>query len=65
MPKALSERVMDYVVSTWSMSKGIDTKRVLSYCPKDMTAFGNKFCKESEDVGPCGWSKRTWSFSQN
>lgn len=38
VPKALSERVMDYVVSTWSMSKGIDTKRVLSYCPKDMTA---------------------------
>ncbi|XP_023234113.1 potassium voltage-gated channel protein eag-like isoform X1 [Centruroides sculpturatus] len=38
VPKALSERVMDYVVSTWTMSKGIDTKKVLSYCPKDMTA---------------------------
>uniref|UniRef100_T1JZC8 Cyclic nucleotide-binding domain-containing protein n=2 Tax=Tetranychus urticae TaxID=32264 RepID=T1JZC8_TETUR len=38
VPKALSERVMDYVVSTWAMSKGIDTKKVLSYCPKDMTA---------------------------
>ncbi|KAJ6217381.1 hypothetical protein RDWZM_008538, partial [Blomia tropicalis] len=38
LPKALSERVMDYVVSTWAMSKGIDTKKVLSYCPKDMTA---------------------------
>ncbi|XP_064484112.1 potassium voltage-gated channel protein eag-like isoform X2 [Ornithodoros turicata] len=38
VPKALSERVMDYVVSTWAMSRGIDTKKVLSYCPKDMTA---------------------------
>ncbi|XP_022243006.1 potassium voltage-gated channel protein eag-like [Limulus polyphemus] len=38
VPKALSERVMDYVVSTWVMSKGIDTKKVLSYCPKDMAA---------------------------
>ncbi|XP_077522652.1 potassium voltage-gated channel protein eag-like isoform X2 [Amblyomma americanum] len=38
VPRALSERVMDYVVSTWAMSKGIDTKKVLSYCPKDMTA---------------------------
>ncbi|GFX36319.1 potassium voltage-gated channel protein eag [Trichonephila clavipes] len=27
VPKALSERVMDYVVSTWAMSKGIDTKK--------------------------------------
>ncbi|KAG1656104.1 Potassium voltage-gated channel protein eag [Nymphon striatum] len=38
VPKALSERVMDYVVSTWAMSKGIDTDKVLSYCPKDMNA---------------------------
>ncbi|XP_015925684.1 potassium voltage-gated channel protein eag [Parasteatoda tepidariorum] len=38
VPKALSERVMDYVVSTWAMTKGIDTSKVLSYCPKDMTA---------------------------
>ncbi|XP_076334897.1 potassium voltage-gated channel protein eag-like isoform X2 [Tachypleus tridentatus] len=38
VPKGLSERVMDYVVSTWAMNKGIDTKMVLSYCPKDMTA---------------------------
>lgn len=38
VPKALSERVMDYVVSTWAMNKGLDTKKVLSYCPKDMTA---------------------------
>ncbi|GFY39251.1 potassium voltage-gated channel protein eag [Trichonephila inaurata madagascariensis] len=29
VPKALSERVMDYVVSTWAMSKGIDTKKLI------------------------------------
>ena len=28
VPKGLSERVMDYIVSTWAMSKGIDTERV-------------------------------------
>lgn len=28
VPKGLSERVMDYIVSTWSMSKGIDTDKV-------------------------------------
>uniref|UniRef100_H3D4A9 Potassium voltage-gated channel subfamily H member 5 n=1 Tax=Tetraodon nigroviridis TaxID=99883 RepID=H3D4A9_TETNG len=38
VPKGLSERVMDYIVSTWSMTKGIDTERVLSFCPKDMRA---------------------------
>jgi len=25
VPKALSERVMDYVVSTWAMTRGIDS----------------------------------------
>lgn len=30
VPKALSERVMDYVVSTWAMTKGLDTDKVLS-----------------------------------
>uniref|UniRef100_UPI0035902E01 potassium voltage-gated channel subfamily H member 1-like isoform X1 n=2 Tax=Myxine glutinosa TaxID=7769 RepID=UPI0035902E01 len=38
VPKGLSERVMDYIVSTWSMSKGIDTEKVLQICPKDMRA---------------------------
>ncbi|GFS98925.1 potassium voltage-gated channel protein eag [Nephila pilipes] len=38
VPKVLRERVMDYVVSTWAMTKAIDTKKVLSYFPKDMTA---------------------------
>ena len=30
MPKTLQERVMDYVVSTWAITKGIDTSKV---CP--------------------------------
>ncbi|KAM3717132.1 Potassium voltage-gated channel protein eag [Dirofilaria immitis] len=38
VPNELAERVMDYVVSTWAMTKGIDTSKVLSYCPKDMKA---------------------------
>jgi CRP-like cAMP-binding protein len=38
MPKQLQERVMDYVVSTWAITKGIDTSKVLNYCPKDMKA---------------------------
>lgn len=28
VPKSLSERVMDYVVSTWAITKGLDTQRV-------------------------------------
>lgn len=32
VPKALSERVMDYVVSTWAMTKGLDTEKVSSKC---------------------------------
>jgi len=28
VPKALSERVMDYVVSSWAMTKGIDQEKV-------------------------------------
>lgn len=38
VPVTLAERVMDYVVSTWASNKGIDTSKVLSYCPKDMKA---------------------------
>ncbi len=28
VPRELAERVMDYVVSTWAMNKGIDTHKV-------------------------------------
>ncbi|CAH1263880.1 potassium voltage-gated channel subfamily H member 1-like isoform X1 [Branchiostoma lanceolatum] len=38
VPKGLSERVLDYIVSSWSMSKGIDTQKVLEICPKDIKA---------------------------
>ncbi|XP_029569209.1 potassium voltage-gated channel subfamily H member 5 [Salmo trutta] len=38
VPNELRERLMDSIVSTWSMSKGIDTEMVLSICPKDMRA---------------------------
>ena len=31
VPKALSERVMDYVVSMWAVTKGIDTAKVKNY----------------------------------
>ncbi|XP_052829740.1 potassium voltage-gated channel subfamily H member 1 isoform X3 [Octopus bimaculoides] len=38
IPESLSERVMDYIVSSWAISKGIDANKVLNYCPKDMKA---------------------------
>lgn len=28
VPKTLAERVLDYVVSTWAMNKGLDTAKV-------------------------------------
>lgn len=31
VPKALSERVMDYVVSTWAMTRGLDTEKVMIF----------------------------------
>lgn len=30
VPKALSERVMDYVVSTWAMTRGLDPDKASS-----------------------------------
>uniref|UniRef100_A0A1I8JDJ1 Potassium voltage-gated channel protein eag n=1 Tax=Macrostomum lignano TaxID=282301 RepID=A0A1I8JDJ1_9PLAT len=38
VPRELGERVMDYVTSSWAVTKGIDTTKVLNYCPKDMKA---------------------------
>lgn len=37
VPKGLSERVMDYIVSTWSMSRGIDTEKVSELNYKETT----------------------------
>ncbi len=33
VPTGLSERVMDYIVSTWAMTKGIDTEKVGKRAP--------------------------------
>ncbi|PAV61498.1 hypothetical protein WR25_11331 isoform B [Diploscapter pachys] len=38
VPQELADRVLDYCISTWAMTKGIDTQKVLGYCPKDMKA---------------------------
>ena len=32
VPKALNERVMDYVVSTWAITKGLDAQKVRHSC---------------------------------
>lgn len=38
VPRNLTERVMDYVVSKWTNTKGVEPDKVLSICPKDMRA---------------------------
>ena len=38
VPQTLCERVLDYVVSKWTNTKGVDQDRVLDVCPKDMRA---------------------------
>ena len=38
VPKNLCERVVDYVVSKWANTKGVDQNKVLNVCPKDMRA---------------------------
>ncbi|KAF7635807.1 hypothetical protein Mgra_00004719 [Meloidogyne graminicola] len=38
IPKDLAEKVVDYIVSTWTISKGIESNKVLGFCPKDMKA---------------------------
>ena len=40
MPKQLQERVMDYVVSTWAITKGIDTSKVI-FLNRKFTNFIN------------------------
>ncbi|CAG09152.1 unnamed protein product [Tetraodon nigroviridis] len=40
VPEGLSERVMDFVVSTWAMSKGIDTDKVVSPGPAGAALVG-------------------------
>lgn len=47
VPKALSERVMDYVVSTWAMTKGLDTDKV------DTADLCRQSCRETASVSVC------------
>lgn len=42
VPKGLSERVMDYIASTWSMSRGIDTEKV-RHTASSLIAYGYWF----------------------
>lgn len=46
VPKGLSERVMDFIVSTWAMSKGIDTDRVsnLQKCTSSSVRLTKRVC---------------------
>lgn len=50
VPKALSERVMDYVVSTWAMTKGLDTEKVVIHNQRVPHCRANTF--ESEKLLP-------------
>lgn len=50
VPKGLSERVMDYIVSTWSMSKGIDTEKVRRERSKVRLSQCKLSCSVSADV---------------
>ncbi|KAL3313584.1 Potassium voltage-gated channel subfamily H member 5, partial [Cichlidogyrus casuarinus] len=38
VPRELGERVIDYITSTWAITKGTETAKILNYCPKDMQA---------------------------
>lgn len=36
VPAELSARILDYFMSTWALTKGVDTDEVLKQCPKDL-----------------------------
>ncbi|XP_028398501.1 LOW QUALITY PROTEIN: potassium voltage-gated channel subfamily H member 1-like [Dendronephthya gigantea] len=36
VPEELSARILDYFMSTWALTKGVDTDEVLKQCPKDL-----------------------------
>ena len=52
VPTALSERVMDYVVSTWAMTKGLDQDKVCNVNQYNYKYFltGKKSYKESNNI---------------
>ena len=62
VPKTLSERVMDYVVSTWAMTKGIDQEKVRNIdivCssvlsrPLEVRDSGESTCHHIECLNMC------------
>uniref|UniRef100_A0A4X2LQ52 Potassium voltage-gated channel subfamily H member 5 n=1 Tax=Vombatus ursinus TaxID=29139 RepID=A0A4X2LQ52_VOMUR len=58
VPKGLSERVMDYIVSTWSMSKGSSSNTILNSNgdnehPWKGDVFGDIFWKETTLAHAC------------
>lgn len=56
VPKALSERVMDYVVSTWAMTKGLDTDKV------DSIIYCSKLFNLDLETDFCFMRRRAWDF---
>uniref|UniRef100_A0A1I8FJR7 Cyclic nucleotide-binding domain-containing protein n=1 Tax=Macrostomum lignano TaxID=282301 RepID=A0A1I8FJR7_9PLAT len=58
VPRELGERVMDYVTSSWAVTKGIDTTKVLNYCPRtmkaDLSVHLNRKCtrRPGPDISP-------------
>ncbi len=60
VPKGLSERVMDYIASTWSMSHGIDTEKVNTLYAQlqlpSMQLLDTLVC-----VCVCGYSLLLWN----
>lgn len=68
VPKALSERVMDYVVSTWAMTKGIDTNKVenevLMTPDRDGQRYTSEKHGETAEVGDSEWWDSTGSLNE-
>lgn len=39
VPKSLNERIVDFVVSTWSITKGIDSDKVLIFVQNNVDSL--------------------------
>lgn len=58
VPKGLSERVMDYIVSTWSMSRGIDTEKVGTWDPRSPWQKGPEVATAPSSLSPAPASQK-------
>ena len=38
VPQNIEARIMEFMITTWQQTKGIDTNAVLNLCPKDLKA---------------------------